>query len=189
MGRNTGSKRVFRSGTGRHNGKAGRRRQPVQFSPSFLLDALEGRTLLSTYTVTTTADSGAGSLRQAINDANASADPSNLITFNLAGGGMHTISVNSALPAVTGTVTIDGTDPADRTVIAGNGDDGIVLNGFANDAVIGNYIGLDADGNQLRNNNNGMSIYGATGFMVRGNVISGNNADGIYVNGAVNAGG
>ena len=34
------------------------------------MEAVEGRTLLSTFTVTTTNDSGAGSLRQAILDAN-----------------------------------------------------------------------------------------------------------------------
>ena len=62
-----------------------------------------------TFTVTTTADSGPGSLRQAILDANAS--PGNdLITFAIPGAGVHTISpLESPLPPITGTATIDGT--------------------------------------------------------------------------------
>ncbi|HEY4760201.1 MAG TPA: DUF4347 domain-containing protein, partial [Thermoguttaceae bacterium] len=62
---------------------------------------------LSTYVVTTTADSGAGSLRQAISDANANAGLDS-ITFNIAGAGVHTISPTSALPTITSPVAIDG---------------------------------------------------------------------------------
>src|SRR6476646_8216630 len=61
----------------------------------------------NTYTVTSTADSGAGSLRQAILDANANAG-ADTIAFNITGSGVHTISPASALPAITGPVTIDG---------------------------------------------------------------------------------
>jgi len=58
--------------------------------------------------VTTNADSGAGSLRQAITDANTSIGVTDTIDFNIAGAGVHTITLLSALPAITDPVTIDG---------------------------------------------------------------------------------
>lgn len=58
-------------------------------------------------TVTTTADSGPGSLRQAILDANA-LPGANVITFNIPGAGPHTIQPTSALPIITDAATIDG---------------------------------------------------------------------------------
>ena len=61
----------------------------------------------NTYTVTTTGDSGAGSLRQAILDANANPG-TDTIAFNITGSGVHTITPASALPAITDAVTIDG---------------------------------------------------------------------------------
>jgi len=42
----------------------------------------------TTYTVTTTADTGVGSLRQAITDANNAAGP-HTIAFNITGSGTH----------------------------------------------------------------------------------------------------
>ena len=62
----------------------------------------------STFTVTTTADSGAvGSLRWAITSANANPGP-DIIQFNIPGGGIQTIFVGAALPPITDPVTIDG---------------------------------------------------------------------------------
>ena len=68
----------------------------------------------ATFTVTNTSDSGAGSLRQAILDANANAG-ADTIAFNIPGsdpgcdvGGVCTISPLSALPGVSEAVTIDG---------------------------------------------------------------------------------
>src|SRR4051812_31238952 len=61
------------------------------------------------FTVTNNADSGAGSLRQAILDSNASSD-ANVIDFSIAGGGVHTITPTSAeLPALSAPVDIDAT--------------------------------------------------------------------------------
>jgi uncharacterized repeat protein (TIGR01451 family) len=71
------------------------------------LETLEPRTLLSIFTVTTTADAGAGSLRAAVVGANAAGGAST-IQFNIPGAGVHTISPASPLPAITATVTIDG---------------------------------------------------------------------------------
>lgn len=64
----------------------------------------------ATFTVTTTNDSGAGSLRQALLDARAVAGE-HTITFDIPGTGPHTITPASALPILGGgaaTVSIDG---------------------------------------------------------------------------------
>jgi hypothetical protein len=65
----------------------------------------------TTYTVTNTLDAGAGSLRQAITNANTNAGADNII-FNLGAGGPFTIALTSPLPALTDNsgLTIDGWD-------------------------------------------------------------------------------
>ncbi len=86
-----------------------------QFLPSFLLTTLctsfvllnTGIVQAATFTVVNTNDSGAGSLRQAILDANANAG-ADTIRFNIAGSGVHSIAPTSALPNVTSPATIDG---------------------------------------------------------------------------------
>ncbi len=134
------------------------------------------QTLLSTFTVTNTNNSGAGSLRQAILDANALAG-TDTITFNIAGAGPHTINLLSALPTITGSVMIDGwsePDFAGTPIIELNGTsagagvdglhvtaggttirglvinrfsgDGIELNGGSGNTVVGTYLGLDVAG-------------------------------------------
>lgn len=55
----------------------------------------------ATFTVTNTGDLGAGSLRQAINDANAAGAGPHTIAFNIAGAGVHTILPASGLPDIT----------------------------------------------------------------------------------------
>jgi hypothetical protein len=72
------------------------------------LEVLEGRWLPSTFLVTTTDDAGAGSLRQAILDANATPG-TNEIDFAIGGGGPQPIRPTSGLPTITRPVTIDGT--------------------------------------------------------------------------------
>ena len=62
----------------------------------------------ATFTVTTTADSGAGSLRQAILDANGNPG-ADVVAFDIPGAGVQTISPASPLPEITDPVTIDGT--------------------------------------------------------------------------------
>src|SRR5580765_1806840 len=64
-------------------------------------ELLEDRSLPSTFTVINTNDSGAGSLRQAILDANTNAG-ADTIAFNIGGGGVQTISPLSQLPTLTG---------------------------------------------------------------------------------------
>src|SRR5450432_4596952 len=105
----------------------------------------------ATFPVTNTADSGPGSLRQAILSANANPGL-DTISFAIPGSFLHTIAPTSALPQITDPVAIDGTSQpgyaADAPVIelsgasAGTGVDGlhvsaggtvitgIVINGF-----------------------------------------------------------
>ena len=61
----------------------------------------------ATFTVSTLADSGGGSLREAIAAANA-ASGADTIVFALAGTSPHVITLASALPGITGTLVIDG---------------------------------------------------------------------------------
>src|SRR5262249_55592109 len=72
------------------------------------LEIVEDRTLLSTFTVNNTADGGPGSLRQAILDADAVNGQTSAIDFAIPGEGVQTIAPNSALPALTNPVLIDG---------------------------------------------------------------------------------
>src|SRR5436190_1117581 len=60
----------------------------------------------ATFTVTSVADSGAGSLRQAMLSANATVGR-DLIIFNIGGGGARTITPLSPLPVITNSVEID----------------------------------------------------------------------------------
>ncbi len=77
------------------------------------LETLEDRELLATLLVINTNDSGVGSLRQAILDSNASVGVIDTINFAIAGMGIPSIALTSALPTVTDPVIIDGTtEPA-----------------------------------------------------------------------------
>jgi hypothetical protein len=71
------------------------------------IEPLETRLLMAVFTVSITNDSGDGSLRQAILDANASAG-TDLIAFDIPGAGPHSIQPLSMLPAISDPATIDG---------------------------------------------------------------------------------
>ena len=87
---------------------------------------LPGTLGAATFTVTTTADSGPGSLRQAILDANANPG-ADVVAFNIPGAGVQTIAPLTALPDVTDTVTIDGyTQPGSSPNTLAIGDDAIL---------------------------------------------------------------
>ncbi|MEL6615749.1 MAG: hypothetical protein AAFQ43_08430, partial [Bacteroidota bacterium] len=60
------------------------------------------------FTVTTAANDGPGSLRQAILDANA-ASGATRITFDISGTGPHTIQPQTPLPEIGDSVAIDAT--------------------------------------------------------------------------------
>ena len=68
-----------------------------------VLALLAGSLHAATFTVTNTNDTGAGSLRQAILDANA-AGGADTIGFNIFGSGVHTIAPATALPKITDAV-------------------------------------------------------------------------------------
>src|SRR5690242_15452646 len=71
-------------------------------------EALERRVLLSTFTVTNTADSGTGSLRQAIVDNNTTMG-TNAIVFSAAfSSSPHTINFTTPTQQINGHVTITG---------------------------------------------------------------------------------
>ncbi|HXG68863.1 MAG TPA: HYR domain-containing protein, partial [Blastocatellia bacterium] len=145
-----------------------------------------------TFTVTTTADSGPGSLRQAILDANANPDPDTII-FNIPGAGPHTIALVSPLPPITNSVTING---ASQPGFAGV--PLIELNGIA--AGAGNGLEINAGSSVVRglviNRFNGHGVVlGGDGNIVEGNYIGTNVAgtlalanalDGVFVTGANN---
>ncbi len=142
--------------------------------------------VLATITVTSNADSGAGSLREAINNAAAG----DTIAFNIGGGGAQTIQLNTSL-TITTSVIIDGTtqpgfagtplieldgtnitspDPngitlqADNSTIKGLAinncpNDGIEIEGN-NNLIIGNFFGTDITGTIAQANMWGISVKG-----------------------------
>ncbi|MCA9062538.1 MAG: DUF4347 domain-containing protein, partial [Planctomycetaceae bacterium] len=133
--------------------------------------------LLSTFTVTNVNDSGAGSFRQAIIDANATPG-TDTITFNIAGSGPHTINVLSQLPFFNDTVIIDGWSEPDYA-----GTPVIVLNGASAGAGV---WGLDfnpgSDGSLIRGlvvqnfSTAGIDLSGTGGHTIVGTYVGTNAA-------------
>lgn len=142
------------------------------------------------FSVANVADSGPGSLRQAITDANA-AGGSNTIAFAIPGTGPHVITLASVLPTITGTLTIDGysqpgsapnthspeqggLDAQLMIELVGNGNygfaiqggstaltvQGIAMHGFG-DAIVGNNGGPDASHLTLYGNYIGTQVDGS----------------------------
>src|SRR5262250_358536 len=72
-----------------------------------ILASSRGARTASPILVTSTGDSGAGTLLQAILDANG-ASGADVINFAITGTGVKTITLLSALPDITDAVTIDG---------------------------------------------------------------------------------
>lgn len=71
------------------------------------IDRLEERAVPSVFSVLNTNDTGAGSLRQAILDANANPGTDSII-FSIPGSGQQTIRPGSLLPTITDAVMLDG---------------------------------------------------------------------------------
>ncbi|MGQ9866972.1 MAG: hypothetical protein ACUVSQ_11970 [Pseudanabaenaceae cyanobacterium] len=88
---------------------------------------------MATFTVSNTNDTGSGSLRQAILDANSTAG-ADTIVFSI-GTGLQTINLTSSLPPITETVTINGTSQPGFT-----GTPLIQINGSAIPAAPANFI-------------------------------------------------
>ena len=146
-------------------------------------ESLEARQAL-TVNVTTLADDGPGSLRQAILDVNTAAK-FDTISFNSLGSG--TIALKSALPTLT--------NPAGTTFSYGVGTTAIVLDGAAAGLADGltiapnvNSVSLNVPSLTLRNFNNGMKFLGtSTNSLVSGLTIT-NNINGIALDGGTATG-
>ena len=113
------------------------------------VEAVEPRILLTTFTVTTAADAGPGSLREAIVAANANAG-ADLIAFSI-GTGPQTIRPATDLPAVDDATTIDG-----RTQPGWQGTPVVRLDGPA--------AGMDSVGLHLRGERAQVLDLSVTGF-------------------------
>jgi hypothetical protein len=86
--------------------------RPASPKARLLLQALEGRIVPATFTVLNTNDSGAGSLRDAITQANANPGTDAIAFDPTVFSVPATISLVSALPAITDSLTITGPDLA-----------------------------------------------------------------------------
>src|ERR1051325_6554336 len=132
--------------------------------------------LAATYTVTNTNDSGAGSLRQAILNANASPGP-DTINFNIAGGGLKTITPLSVLPNISEGVTIDGyTQPGSAPNTLTNG-----LNTVLRIELNGSLAGTGP-------NTSGLSIRDSGHTVIKGLIINRFSGWGIHIGWNTNAG-
>jgi parallel beta-helix repeat protein len=167
--------------------------------------------------VTNTNDSGPGSLRQAILDANAM-EGSDTISFDIPGAGAQTIQLLSPLPDITDQLVLDGTtqpgyDGAPRVAIDGAkvlASDGLVIRadgstvrGLAVDSFQGigihvlasrvtvsqSYAGVDPSGREaFGNGGDGIRVEnGSTDTIGPGNVTAGNGGHGIFLLGTVDA--
>ena len=152
------------------------------------------------------------SLREAINLANLNEGQTDTITFNFSGSGPQTITPNPALPVITDPIIINGNSAVvidgslaptiGLEITAGNSTvTGLVINNFSSHGIRlgtnggnilrGNFIGTNADGTAAASNdgsgifidnvpNNTIGGLGAA----NGNLLSGNNQDGITISGA-----
>ena len=180
-------------------------------TPAYGLELLEERTLLSAFTVLNLNDHGAGSLRQAILNANSNPG-ADVINFGVAG----TITLNSALPTIAGQVNIDGTSApgfagtplvevnfndfgglqftscangsALLAVTGGASGNGVTLTHVQNMQIVGNDIGLNDDGTTAAGNHgDGIALMYSSHNTIGGeaaedrNVISANGQQGILV--------
>ena len=110
----------------------------------------------ATFTVTNINDSGPGSLRQAILDANANPG-ADTIAFAIPGAGVQTITPASSLPTVTERVLIDGySQPGSSESTASVGTNAVLL--------------IELDGSLA--GGTGVSINGTTGSVVQGLAVN-----------------
>jgi hypothetical protein len=148
------------------------RRPRSQHSRPHPAEALEPRLLLATFTVTNTASTGAGSLRQAILDANAAAG-ADVIRFNLPTAPAAGYIIRSALPAVTGPTDVDGTTQPGYTF----GKPVVVVQGGGPATTSDGLVFTDAGACRVRGlivNNwggSGIKSSGATQLVVEGNWV------------------
>jgi titin len=181
------------------------------YRPEF--ETLECRVAPAIITVTNVADSGAGSLRQAILKANATAGL-DTIKFSI-GSGLQVIAPVTPLPAITSPVLVDGTTQpgfsgtplididglfagpsANGLVITAGGStvkglivnafasSGIVLSGKGGDTIRGDFIGTSANGTlSVPNDDAGVHVVNVASNQITGNLIAGNTGFGVLLTG------
>ncbi|MDQ5944011.1 MAG: trimeric autotransporter adhesin [Patescibacteria group bacterium] len=118
--------------------------------------AASGHAAPATFTVTNTNDSGAGSLRQAMMDANSNGNPSDIdsIEFNISGSGVQVITPIVALPAISESLTINGyTQP-------GSSENTSAWGSPINANILIEINGENVDDNGLATNANNVTIKG-----------------------------
>src|SRR5437867_2960649 len=156
------------------------------------------------FTVTTTSDSGPGSLRQAILDANA-APGLDTIAFSIAGAAPHTIALLSSLE-IDDPVVIDATtepgfadapvveligtsmDPPDSALVITSGGStvrGLAIGGFtaaivinggrSGNVIAGDYIGTDASGEVALPNSTGVFVSNLSNNRIGGTIAADRN--------------
>ena len=156
------------------------------------------------FVVTNTNNHGAGSLREAITNANATLGP-DTITFNIPGPGVKTILPLIALPDITEQVIIDattqpgyaGTPLIEIDGSSSNASDGLVikaggttvrglsigrfgsnainLNGCNGNVIQGNYLGVAANGTTARQNNWGIQLTNSSNNLIGGTTAAARN--------------
>src|SRR5580658_2940088 len=168
----------------RLGGMGRRSRNSQQRLAKAVVEALESRVMLSTYTVTSTADTGAsGTLRWAINSANTSGTNAT-IDFSLSGTGPWSIDLSSTLPEVNDSghsITING--PGASSLSINGGGFGSVFT--VADHTIATIENLTISGGSTTGNGGGIDNLGT--LTVTNCIISGNtaaNGGGIYSQGA-----
>lgn len=151
----------------------------------FLCLVVAAPSLAGTFTVTNTADSGAGSLRDAINQANGSPGPHRVV-FNISPGGPQTIHLLSSI-SIANTAAIDATTQPkfngapiieiDGTSAGGNGflvnATNSRMSGFVFNRFPSTPVNINADACTLSTCYSGVNAAGTT--------ISANQGYGVYV--------
>lgn len=145
--------------------------------------------------VTNTNNHGAGSLRQAMLDANATPGR-DIIIFNIPGNGVHIINLLTGLPAITDPVAISATGESEFGIptveLNGSGTNsaigllieagnttisGLAIGGFSigiavfdcdNNIIEGNHIGLDWSGTESRPNSQGILLLNSSHNLIGG---------------------
>ena len=163
----------------------------VILSLAMVITPMSAQGVGQTFTVTNTNDSGAGSLRQAIEDANdnGNAPDVDMIAFNIPGAGPHTINLTSALPGVGSFVDINGTtepDFAGTPVIELNGTNaGATANGLSiggsNVTVRGLVINRFGRAGIFSTGNDNVIEGNFIGTDVTGTADLGNGGDGVFL--------
>jgi hypothetical protein len=140
----------------------------------------------NTYTVTTTADSGAGSLRQAILDANTNPG-ADTIHFNIVGGGVQTIALATDLSPITDVVTIDGYTQPGASANTNAADEGtnavleIEVNGQTHVCLDVSASNVQIRGLVVNRCSWGIRINSGTGSVIAGNFIGTDPTGGIHL--------